>query len=109
MTHRRGGPAHHAGSVQAIAGRPPCTDAVAQLLPQTSRATDGHVTYFDRRVVCPDSGTSVRRAVQRAGKELDEIYLKCGEARCPHEMVVRVRLRGLQMSDAPHSSLDSIL
>ncbi len=53
---------------------------------------DGHVTYFDKRRVCPDSGTFVRRVVRRGGVELDEIYLKCEQ--CGQELVVPVDCEG---------------
>jgi len=56
------------------------------------RCPDGHVTYFDRRRVCPDSGTFVRNVVRRAGAELDEIALECRE--CGHEMFVTVDCEG---------------
>ncbi|MBS1252942.1 MAG: hypothetical protein MAG451_01985 [Anaerolineales bacterium] len=58
------------------------------------RCPDGHVTYFDKRKVCPDSGTLVRKIVKQAGKELDELILECGEAGCAHEIVVRVDCEG---------------
>ena len=56
------------------------------------RCQCGHVTYFDRRRVCPASSTFQRNIVRRADAELDEIYLPC-EA-CDEEMVVRVDCEG---------------
>lgn len=58
------------------------------------RCPAGHVTYFDKREVCPDSGTLVRKVVEQDGKELDELILECGEADCSHEIVVRVDCEG---------------
>jgi hypothetical protein len=57
-----------------------------------ARCQCGHVTYFDRRRVCPASSTFQRNIVRRADAELDEIYLPC-EA-CDEEMVVRVDCEG---------------
>ncbi|MFQ5344181.1 MAG: hypothetical protein ACE5F6_21775 [Anaerolineae bacterium] len=58
------------------------------------RCAAGHVTYFDKRKVCPDTGTLIRKVVRKADKELDELYLKCGEADCQHEIVVQVDCEG---------------
>lgn len=58
------------------------------------RCPAGHVTYFDKRKVCPDSGTLVRRLVEQDDKELDELILKCGEDGCSREIVVRVDCEG---------------
>lgn len=58
------------------------------------RCAKEHVTYFDKRQVCAASSTFVRNVVRRAGMELDEIYLKCGEPDCDCEMVVRIDCEG---------------
>ena len=47
-----------------------------------------HTTYFDKRAVCPDSGTIVRRLVEENNKTLDRLWLKCGT--CDAEIVVNV-------------------
>ncbi len=36
---------------------------------------NGHVSYYDKRKVCPKSGTVIRRVVFRGGREVEEIYL----------------------------------
>ena len=51
-----------------------------------------HITYFDKREVCPESGTIVRRIVQKEDKELDRLWLKCGT--CGEEVVVEVDCEG---------------
>jgi predicted enzyme related to lactoylglutathione lyase len=56
------------------------------------RCPNGHVTYFDKRRVCPDCGTLVRRVVRRGGLALDELALECEECGC--EMVVTVDCEG---------------
>ena len=53
-----------------------------------ARCPNGHITYFDRRRVCPDSGTFVRQIVHRGGTELDEIYLKCETCGCEFSVPV---------------------
>jgi hypothetical protein len=53
-----------------------------------ARCPKGHVTYFDRRVVCPESGEFVRRR----GGECDEILLTCGE--CGERFYVEVDCEG---------------
>jgi len=52
------------------------------------RCPNGHVSDFDKRRVCRNDGTVKRLTVRRAGKELDEIYLKC--AACGEQMIVPV-------------------
>jgi hypothetical protein len=54
----------------------------------------GHVTYFDKRHICSDASPFTRNLVQRAGAELDEIILKCGEVGCSEEMSVHVDCEG---------------
>jgi TIR domain len=56
------------------------------------RCPNGHVTYFDKRSVCPHSSTFVRKLVRVGEANLDEIYLRCGQ--CDAEMVVRVDCEG---------------
>ena len=52
------------------------------------RCSQGHISYFDRRIICPNSGVVKRSTQNRAGKRLDDIYLKC--INCGEEMVVPV-------------------
>lgn len=72
--------------------------AVPSLPPNQSRhifgakCRNGHVTYFDKRRVCPASSLVVRDIVERAGKKLDALYLTC--AQCGEEMVVHVDCEG---------------
>lgn len=54
------------------------------------RCRNGHITYFDRRRICNDKVNVIR--VMRAGVELDQRDLTCGE--CGAEMSVRVDCRG---------------
>ncbi len=54
------------------------------------RCKNGHVTYFDKRRICNDQVNVIR--VMRAGVELDQRDLTCGE--CGAEMSVRVDCRG---------------
>jgi hypothetical protein len=56
------------------------------------KCRNGHVTYFDKRRVCPASSMVVRDIVERAGKKLDALYLKCEQ--CDEEMVVHVDCEG---------------
>ncbi len=55
------------------------------------RCKNGHITYFDKRRICSDE-TTVVRSVQRAGLELDERDLTCGE--CGVAVKVHVDCRG---------------
>jgi hypothetical protein len=59
-----------------------------------ARCSKGHVTYFDKRAICPADGTVSRLRVQRAEKELDEIYVTCGTAGCGESLVIRVDCEG---------------
>jgi hypothetical protein len=59
-----------------------------------ARCPNGHVTYFDKRKVCPNNGILKRSVVRRGGTDLDEIYLKCGTPGCGAEMVVSVDCEG---------------
>ncbi|MBV9689642.1 MAG: toll/interleukin-1 receptor domain-containing protein [Ktedonobacteraceae bacterium] len=49
---------------------------------------NGHVSYFDKRYVCKASVEVPREFVQRAGRQLDELYLTCDT--CGVEVVARV-------------------
>jgi TIR domain len=55
------------------------------------RCKNGHITSFDKRRICSDEVTIVR-SVQRAGLELDERDLTCGE--CGVAVKVHVDCRG---------------
>jgi hypothetical protein len=54
------------------------------------RCKNGHITYFDKRRICTDEATVVR-SVQRAGLELDERNLSCGECGVPVKVHVDCR------------------
>jgi TIR domain len=54
------------------------------------RCRNGHITYFDKRRICSDEATVVR-SVQRAGLELDERDLTCGECGVPVKVHVDCR------------------
>lgn len=56
------------------------------------RCKNGHVTYFNKWRVCPASGSVAREIVERAGKQLDTLYLECEQ--CGEEMVVHVDCEG---------------
>jgi len=72
-------------------GRPPSSGEASRHV-FGARCPNGHVTYFDKRRVCPASSTIMRHVVRRAEAELDEIYLKCAE--CDAEMVAPVNCEG---------------
>ncbi len=55
------------------------------------RCKNGHITYFDKRRICLDKETIVR-SVQRAGLDLDERDLTCGQ--CGEAIKVHVDCRG---------------
>lgn len=58
-----------------------------------ARCRNGHVSYFDRREVCPASGSVIRRrTVMRGGAEIDELILKCRE--CGEELTAHVDCAG---------------
>lgn len=57
-----------------------------------ARCKNGHVTYFDKRRVCPASSMYVRSHEERAGKMLDLLYLTC--VQCGEEIVVPVDCEG---------------
>ncbi len=52
------------------------------------RCKNGHVSYFDKRLVCTAYRNVPRDLVQRAGKALDELHLKCDT--CKVEVIARV-------------------
>ena len=54
-----------------------------------------HISYFDRREVCPESGdVIVRRMVREEDKELDELVLTCKTKGCGKKIKVRVDCEG---------------
>ncbi len=57
-----------------------------------AKCRNGHITYFDKRRVCPKAGGVLRNTVECGGVELDELYLKCGQ--CGEDMIVRVDCEG---------------
>jgi hypothetical protein len=75
-------------------GAPPATGPAGSRHIFGVRCPNGHITYFDKRRVCPASGDFVRNVVRRAGVDLDKIHLKCGQAGCDQEMVVPVDCEG---------------
>jgi hypothetical protein len=99
-----------------IRSAPPCTDAVAQLLPHLPpvasaptqpavasseaahifrvRCSKGHVTYFDRREVCREDGSITRSLVYRDDRQLDALRLRCGTAGCGEWVWVDVDCEG---------------
>ena len=99
-----------------IRSAPPCTDAAAQLLPHLSFGGDpaaqppttrneavhifpvscaqGHVTYFDKRAVCPANGSVTRSVVSRNGTQLDVLRLRCGTTGCPEWIAAEVDCEG---------------
>jgi hypothetical protein len=54
----------------------------------------GHVTYFDKREVCPYDGLSTRSIVYRDTRQLDALYLSCGTPGCGERFVVEVDCEG---------------
>jgi hypothetical protein len=58
------------------------------------RCSKGHVSFFDKRVVCCDDGKITRTGTQKAGKDLDELLLRCSTPGCDETMVVRVDCQG---------------
>jgi hypothetical protein len=52
------------------------------------RCPKGHVTYFDKRILCTDRTTIKRGTVRRAELDLAEMYLRCET--CGEDMVVRI-------------------
>jgi len=56
------------------------------------RCRNGHVSYFDKRLVCSAYKEVPRAIRQSAGIELDELHLKCDQ--CGVEVVAREDCRG---------------
>ena len=56
------------------------------------RCRNGHVSYFDKRLVCSAYKEVPRESRQSAGIELDELHLKCSQ--CGVEVVAREDCRG---------------
>jgi hypothetical protein len=54
----------------------------------------GHVTWFDKTIVCRPDGTVPRIIVQEGDVELDELYLKCGNEKCGEKMTAHVNCEG---------------
>jgi len=49
----------------------------------------GQISYYDKRVVCTDDGSVVRRVIFRGddGKEKHKLFLKCKHDSCNAEIV----------------------
>jgi hypothetical protein len=60
----------------------------------SARCPNGHVSYYDKREICPKSGIGHRRVVIRDGRESDEILLKCKTRGCGEEFAVEVDCEG---------------
>jgi hypothetical protein len=58
------------------------------------RCKQGHVSFFDKRLVCSAHSQKFRQRVNRAGKTLDELYLSC--TTCGEEIVAYVDCEGYQ-------------
>ena len=56
------------------------------------RCKNGHVSYFDKHVVCKASIQIPRIVDKQTGKELDELLLPCST--CGEEMVAHVDCGG---------------
>src|SRR5947208_5198414 len=56
------------------------------------RCEKGHISYFDKRRVCNATRPELRGLLQRAGKELDELHLRCDT--CGIEIVAHVDCEG---------------
>lgn len=52
-----------------------------------ARCPNGHVSYYDKREVCPHSGTGYR-LVESGGRELDKIFVRCKTCRERFEVQV---------------------
>lgn len=52
----------------------------------------GCTVYYDKRIVCVDDGTVLRRVRFRdvGGKELDRLFLRCTCGDCESEVTVEV-------------------
>lgn len=72
-------------------GAPPVTRAREVQYMQGVRCPNGHISYFDRRVLCRSQGIN-HRAIERAGKSLEEMFLTC--TTCGEEVKVRIDCEG---------------
>ena len=59
-----------------------------------ARCPKGHVSYYDKRKVCPKSGTIIRRMLLRDDRQVEEIYLRCKT--CGEDFFVEVDCKGYQ-------------
>jgi hypothetical protein len=49
---------------------------------------DGHVSYFDRRILC-DQSRPFKRTMERAGERVEEtVYMVCSADGCSHEVKI---------------------
>jgi hypothetical protein len=62
----------------------------------SARCPKGHVSYYDKRVYCQKQGNVTRRSVARAGKNVDEVLLKCRTSSCNEEFFAEVDCKGYQ-------------
>ena len=58
------------------------------------RCPKGHVSWYDKRVVCPADGKIARNVVRKADQDLTELILPCRTAGCGETVVVRVDCEG---------------
>jgi hypothetical protein len=58
------------------------------------RCPKGHVSWYDKREVCPADGKVARSAVRKAEQDLTELMLPCRTAGCPETVVVQVDCEG---------------
>lgn len=54
------------------------------------RCPKGHVSWFDARRLCHDHSTFAREVLRRAGAEVSEIQVTCGEGGCGETVKVRL-------------------
>jgi len=62
----------------------------------SARCSKGHLSYYDKRTYCPKQDNVTRRSVARAGKNVDEILLKCRTSGCDEEFFAEVDCQGYQ-------------
>ena len=58
------------------------------------RCAKNHVSWFDKREVCPADGTIHRSRMRKAGKDLDQLSLPCRTPGCGEIVVVPVDCEG---------------
>ena len=58
------------------------------------RCQKGHISYFDRRILCTNKTTVKRSSVRRGGADLTEMALHC--EKCGEDLIVRVDCEGYQ-------------